>query len=137
MILCLKFARKVPGAIVVCFGATAAVAALHLNVETIGSRFGGIPSGLPHITVPALHYDTMRQLFSAAFTVAMLGAIEVAHVRCRFRQNVRRQAQSQRRANGARRRQYFLATVRGAACDRPSLAQQRTSVPARKRPSRA
>src|SRR5260221_245674 len=76
MILCLKFARKVPGAIVVCFGATAAVAALHLNVETIGSRFGGIPSGLPHITLPALHYDTMRQLFSAAFTVAMLGAIE-------------------------------------------------------------
>jgi SulP family sulfate permease len=76
MILCLKFARKIPGAIVVCFGATAAVAALHLNVETIGSRFGGIPSGLPHISVPALHYDTMRQLFSAAFTVAMLGAIE-------------------------------------------------------------
>ena len=76
MILCLKFARKVPGAIVVCFGATAAVALLHLNVETIGSRFGGIPSGLPHISIPALHYDTMRQLFSAAFTVAMLGAIE-------------------------------------------------------------
>jgi len=76
MILCLKFARKVPGAIVVCFGATAAVAALNLNVETIGSRFGGIPSGLPHISVPTLHYDTMRQLFSAAFTVAMLGAIE-------------------------------------------------------------
>jgi SulP family sulfate permease len=76
MILCLKFARKIPGAIVVCFGATAAVAALHLNVETIGSRFGGIPGGLPHISVPTLHYDTMRQLFSAAFTVAMLGAIE-------------------------------------------------------------
>src|SRR5882724_6109280 len=76
MILCLKFARKVPGAIVVCFGATAAVAALHLNVETIGSRFGGLPSGLPHFSVPTLHYDTMRQLFSAAFTVAMLGAIE-------------------------------------------------------------
>jgi SulP family sulfate permease len=77
MILCLKFARKIPGAIVVCFGATAAVAAFHLNVETIGSRFhGGIPSGLPHISIPALHYDTMRQLFSAAFTVAMLGAIE-------------------------------------------------------------
>lgn len=76
MILCLKFARKIPGAIVVCFGATAAVALLHLSVETIGSRFGGIPKGLPHIVVPSLHYDTMRQLFSAAFTVAMLGAIE-------------------------------------------------------------
>ncbi|HLZ12424.1 MAG TPA: sulfate permease [Candidatus Acidoferrum sp.] len=77
MLLCLKFARKIPGAIVVCFGATAAVAAFHLDVETIGSRFhGGIPSGLPHLSIPTLHYDTMRQLFSAAFTVAMLGAIE-------------------------------------------------------------
>src|SRR5882724_458405 len=76
MILCLKFARKIPGAIVVCFGATAAVAAFHLPVESIGSRFGGTPSGLPHISFPSLHYDTMRQLFSAAFTVAMLGAIE-------------------------------------------------------------
>lgn len=76
MILCLKFARRIPGAIVVCFGATAAVALLHLPVETIGTRFGGIPSGLPHISVPPLHYDTMRDLFSAAFTVAMLGAIE-------------------------------------------------------------
>jgi sulfate permease, SulP family len=62
--------------IIVCFGATAAVAAFHLSVETIGSRFGGIPGGLPHISVPSLHYDTMRELFSAAFTVAMLGAIE-------------------------------------------------------------
>ncbi len=76
MIMCLKFARKIPGAIVICFGATAAVALLKLPVETIGTRFGGIPSGLPHIAVPTLHYDTMRQLFSAAFTVAMLGAIE-------------------------------------------------------------
>jgi sulfate permease, SulP family len=76
MILCLRFARKIPGAIVVCFGATAVVAFFHLPVETIGSRFGGIPSGLPHIAIPSLHYDTMRQLFSAAFTVAMLGAIE-------------------------------------------------------------
>jgi SulP family sulfate permease len=76
MILCIKFARKIPGAIIVCFGATAAVALLHLPMETIGTRFGGIPSGLPHIAIPRLHYDTMRQLFSAAFTVAMLGAIE-------------------------------------------------------------
>src|SRR5262249_16388366 len=76
MVLCLKFARKIPGAITVCFGGSGAVGGFHLAVETIGSRFGGIPSGLPHISVPALHYDTMRQLFSAAFTVAMLGAIE-------------------------------------------------------------
>jgi len=76
MIFCLKYARRVPGAILVCFGATAAVALFRLPVETIGSRFGGIPSGLPHLDVPSLHYDTLRQLLSPAFTVAMLGAIE-------------------------------------------------------------
>src|SRR5579884_779069 len=76
MILCLKFARRVPGAILVCFGSTAAVALFHLPVETIGTRFGGIPSGLPHIDIPSLHYDTMRQLLSPALTVAMLGAHE-------------------------------------------------------------
>src|SRR5215467_6685673 len=47
MILCLKFAKRIPGAIVVCFGATATVALAHLPVETIGTRFGGIPSGWP------------------------------------------------------------------------------------------
>jgi SulP family sulfate permease len=48
----------------------------HMNVETIGTRFGGIPKGLPTIVVPHFHYDVFRQLLSAAFTVAMLGAIE-------------------------------------------------------------
>jgi len=76
MIVCLKFAKRVPGAILVCFGATAAVSLLHPDVATIGSRFGGIPQGLPHIVVPSFHYDTARQLLSAALTVAMLGAIE-------------------------------------------------------------
>jgi SulP family sulfate permease len=76
MILCQKYARRVPGAILVCFGATAAVALLHLGVDTIGTRFGGIPKGLPHFALPEFHYDTARQLLSPALTVAMLGAIE-------------------------------------------------------------
>ena len=76
MIACVKYAKRVPGAILVCFGATVAVVLLRLPIETIGTRFGGIPSGLPHIVVPSLHYDTMRQLLPAALTVAMLGAIE-------------------------------------------------------------
>jgi sulfate permease, SulP family len=76
MILCLKFAKRIPGAILVTFGATAAVVLLKLPVETIGTRFGGIPSGLPTLVVPQLHYDTVRELLSPAFTVAMLGAIE-------------------------------------------------------------
>jgi sulfate permease, SulP family len=76
MILCLQYAKRIPGAIVVTFGATIAVSLLHLPVETIGTRFGGIPSGLPTLAIPRLHYNVLRQLLSPAFTVAMLGAIE-------------------------------------------------------------
>jgi sulfate permease, SulP family len=76
MIFCLRFAKRVPGAIVVTFGATIAVTLLHLPVETIGTRFGGIPSGLPAVAIPHFSYEIARQLLSPAFTVAMLGAIE-------------------------------------------------------------
>src|SRR5207302_10617612 len=76
MVFCLRYARKIPGAILVTFGATAAVILLHLPVETIGTRFGVVPSGLPKIAFPHFHYDVLRQLVSAVFTVALLGAIE-------------------------------------------------------------
>jgi SulP family sulfate permease len=76
MIFCLKYTKRIPGAILVTFGATAAVVLLRLPVETIGTRFGGIPGGLPTISVPQFHYDVVRQLLSPAFTIAMLGAIE-------------------------------------------------------------
>ena len=76
MVFCLRFAKRIPGAIVVTFGATIAVTLLHLPVETIGTRFGGIPSGLPSIAIPHFSYEIARQLLSPAFTVAMLGAIE-------------------------------------------------------------
>jgi sulfate permease, SulP family len=76
MILCLKFFKKIPGAIVACFGATLAVTVLHLNVETIGTRFGGIPSGLPRVVIPQLQPTLLFHLLSPAVTVAMLGAIE-------------------------------------------------------------
>jgi sulfate permease, SulP family len=76
MVFCLRYARRVPGAILVTFGATAAVALFHLPLETIGTRFGGIPIGFPPIAVPTLHYEVLRQLLSPAFTIAMLGAIE-------------------------------------------------------------
>ena len=76
MILCARFLKRIPGAIVVCFGATAAVVVFHLPVETIGTRFGGIPSGLPHLAVPHLQPALLLHLLSPAVTVAMLGAIE-------------------------------------------------------------
>jgi sulfate permease, SulP family len=76
MLLCMRFAKRIPGAIVVTFGATIAVTLLHLPVETIGTRFGGIPAGLPHFAIPKLHYNVLSALLSPALTVAMLGAIE-------------------------------------------------------------
>jgi SulP family sulfate permease len=76
MIVCLRYFKRLPGAIAVCFGATAAVSLLHLPVETIGTRFGGIPSGLPHMAIPHLQPNLLFHLLSPAITVAMLGAIE-------------------------------------------------------------
>jgi SulP family sulfate permease len=52
------------------------VIALKLPVETIGTRFGGIPSGLPKLILPEFHFKLMIPLISPAITVAMLGAIE-------------------------------------------------------------
>jgi SulP family sulfate permease len=76
MIICAKYFKRIPGAILVCFGATAAVAIFHLPIETIGTRFGGIPGGLPHLAVPHLQPQLLLHLLSPAITVAMLGAIE-------------------------------------------------------------
>ena len=71
-----RLTKRVPGYIVAMVLATAAVVILKLPVETIGSRFGGIPSGLPHLKAPQFRFDLMLPLISPAITVAMLGAIE-------------------------------------------------------------
>ena len=49
---------------------------LKFPVETVGTRFGGIPSGLPHLAIPHFRADLIHGLLGPAFTVAMLGAIE-------------------------------------------------------------
>jgi SulP family sulfate permease len=66
----------VPGYIAALVGGTIAASALDLPVATIGSRFGGIPSGLPAVHVPAFRPELILGLLSPTFTVAMLGAIE-------------------------------------------------------------
>jgi sulfate permease, SulP family len=71
-----RLALRVPGAIVALLAATVTASALHLPIETIGSRFGGIPAGLPHVALPAFRPDLIVQLFPAALTVAILAAIE-------------------------------------------------------------
>jgi SulP family sulfate permease len=76
MLMCRLISNRIPGPIVALVLATAAVVIFKLPVETIGSRFGGIPSGLPHLAIPKFRADLIHGLLGPAFTVAMLGAIE-------------------------------------------------------------
>jgi len=71
-----RFVRVVPGTVVALLAGTFAAWALDLPVETIGSRFGSIPAGLPEFHVPAFDPALITKLISPAVTVAMLGAIE-------------------------------------------------------------
>jgi SulP family sulfate permease len=71
-----RFFPRVPGAIVALVVATAAVATLHLHVDTIGTRYGGIPSGFPPLEVPAFRPDLILELLPSALTVALLAAVE-------------------------------------------------------------
>ena len=66
----------IPGSIVALVLATLAVWLLDLKVDTIGSRFGGIPAGLPSFAWPAFSWGTAQFLLIPALTLAMLGAIE-------------------------------------------------------------
>ena len=76
MLACRAISGRIPGPIVALLGATAGAYFLRLPIETIGTRFGGIPSGLPHMVIPRWHASLVHGLLGPAFTVAMLGAIE-------------------------------------------------------------
>jgi SulP family sulfate permease len=76
IIVFMVFVKRVPGYIVALFIGTAAVVIFKLPVATIGSRFGGIPSGFPTLNIPHFHVDLLLPLISPAITIAMLGAIE-------------------------------------------------------------
>ncbi len=76
MLITQRSFRSVPGAIVALVLGTLAVRFLSLDVETIGSRFGGIPAGLPPLHVPTFRPEMIRPLLPSVLTVAMLGAIE-------------------------------------------------------------
>ena len=74
--ICRGISPRIPGAIVALALGTAVVRLFHLPVATIGTRFGGIPSGLPHLDIPAFRPELIHGLIGPALTVAMLGAIE-------------------------------------------------------------
>jgi SulP family sulfate permease len=76
LIICRSVSARIPGPIVALLLTTFAAYFFHFPVETIGTRFHGIPSGLPHMQIPKFRSDLIHGLLGPAFTVAMLGAIE-------------------------------------------------------------
>ncbi len=76
IIACRAVSKRIPGAIVALVLGTLAVWIFKLPVQTIGTRFNGIPSGLPHFHIPVFRADLIHGLLGPALTVAMLGAIE-------------------------------------------------------------
>jgi SulP family sulfate permease len=71
-----RWMAVVPGTVVVIVLGTLGVTLFDLKVETIGSRFGGIPRGLPPFALPAIEWETVRNLSGPIISIALLGAIE-------------------------------------------------------------
>lgn len=67
---------RVPGPIVALSTLTLFAWFFELPVETIGTRFGGIPQGLPAFALPAFSWETVKLLVTPTVTIALLGAIE-------------------------------------------------------------
>jgi sulfate permease, SulP family len=76
MVLARRVLVKVPGTVVALVVATLAALLLNLPVETVGSRFGGIPQALPSFELPTFTWTTAKQLLIPTLTIALLGAIE-------------------------------------------------------------
>jgi sulfate permease, SulP family len=71
-----QWLSALPGSIIALLFATLATAGLSLPVDTIGSKFGGVPAHLPHLQWPEFSWDSARFLFMPTMTLALLGAIE-------------------------------------------------------------
>jgi SulP family sulfate permease len=67
---------RIPGPIVALVTLTALAWYFKLPVETIGSRFGSIPAGLPPFALPDFSWATVKLLVTPTLTIALLGAIE-------------------------------------------------------------
>lgn len=76
MLLLRKFAPRLPNFLIGVVVGAVAVYAFHLPVDTIGSKFGGIPDSLPMPSFPTFSWEELALLFPSAFTIAFLAGIE-------------------------------------------------------------
>ncbi|GAB4564060.1 MAG: sulfate permease [Rhizobacter sp.] len=72
----LRTAARVPSPIVALVGLSLLAFWLELPVETIGTRFGGIPQSLPALELPPFSWQSAKELVFPTLTIALLGAIE-------------------------------------------------------------
>src|SRR5579863_4886239 len=68
--------RRIPASIVAVLVCTGVSVLFHLPVDTIGSKFGGIPRGFPPFAIPNFHAAHILPLIPSALTVALLAALE-------------------------------------------------------------
>ena len=71
-----RWLAHLPGTVVVLVLSTLVVTLFNLPVETIGSKYGGIPQGLPSFELPDFDWQTAKQLYGSMLTLAVLGSIE-------------------------------------------------------------
>ncbi len=76
IILWPRITRRIPGSIIAMFLATLLVALFKIPIETIGTKFGGLPTGFPKLAIPAFQVSHIGPLIPSAVTVALLGAVE-------------------------------------------------------------
>ena len=72
----LNATSRIPAPVVALVTLSLLAWGLHLPVETIGTRFGGIPQGVPSFELPDFSWETVKQLVTPTLTIALLGAIE-------------------------------------------------------------
>lgn len=119
--------RRAPGPLVALVLATIVNALFILPVETIGSRFGGIPQGFPDIGLPEVELSTLGKLLAPALTIALLGAIEsllsarVADTRINDRHDPNQELMAQGAAN-------LIAPLFGGFAATGAIARTATNI---------
>ncbi len=68
--------RKIPGQLIAILAVTFVVQFFNLPVETIATRFGGVPNSLPVPHIPAVNWQLVQEMFMPAVTIAILAGLE-------------------------------------------------------------
>lgn len=71
-----RWRPALPGFLIAVVVGALAVALLKLPIDTIGTRFGGIPAGLPSFAIPHIPFERTMELLPSSFTIAFLAGVE-------------------------------------------------------------